>query len=507
VVKSNQTSTISPIFEPDVSRQIQELGLDVSVIQVHQHQILRHLSAGSPRVFPIIDTCRLDNGGILRLPDADTSFSGAHIPLVALVPAAGASSRYLAPLVPLMNALKTADAGLCIEALRKLAAEGYLNCPLPQSVLELVTFFETSRDMPPPDLATRVLLEIDAPKALYPAVLDGVTFLDVKRMEHKAIGDFVAEVYVCPPGRKEEFLELAKARDTQFPVQCYEQDSSLATTRFDTDGRVARDGAGQVSMVPAGHGSLLRLLPRVARDFQGSRGVFIRNIDNVAGIAQGATEAARKFLLAFKWSLSQMDIIRTCLDNNDSKNLQIAAQRLLKFWGIDVVPEESAISTLITKLFHTSLDEEDVSLRSLCRRPFVLMGQVPNTSQDVGGTCVFTEIDGVQQKLCLEVPHASETDRKIFLENPHKATHFNPVFVAAEIPDENILRGWQDHPFWLVAKKSWQGRDTYYQESILYEMLGSSHYTNVIFTEVPRLVFNPHKTLKDAGSKTLRDWT
>ena len=135
------------------------------------------------------------------------------------------------------------------------------------------------------------------------------------------------------------------------------------------------------------------------------------------------------------------------------------------------------------------------------------MGQVPNTSQDVGGTCVFTEIDGVQQKLCLEVPHASETDRKIFLENPHKATHFNPVFVAAEIPDENILRGWQDHPFWLVAKKSWQGRDTYYQESILYEMLGSSHYTNVIFTEVPRLVFNPHKTLKDAGSKTLRDWT
>jgi hypothetical protein len=139
-------------------------------------------------------------------------------------------------------------------------------------------------------------------------------------------------------------------------------------------------------------------------------------------------------------------------------------------------------------------------------RPFVMMGQVPNTQRDVGGTCVFADVEGNPQKICLELPHASPEDRRIFLENPIKSTHFNPVFVVSEIVDQTTINSWSEHPFWLIAKKSWRGRDVYYQESILYELLGSSQYCNVIFVEVPRILFNPHKTLNDASNKNSAYW-
>ena len=494
------------MINSDARRQLQDMGLDIKAIAEHQDHVLRQISSHSPRVFRIFDTCRLDNGGIRRLPET-LVHSDVSLPVVAFVPAAGASSRYLAPLVPLMAALRASDAHQCAEALDALTADGYLNCPLPTSVLELVAYLENSRDVVPGDLASRVLAEIDAPKALYPAVLDGATFLSIKRMEHDALDNLAGEVYICPPGRVSEFLERADAKNASSTVRCYEQGAGLATTRFEADGRVALDSAGHVSMVPGGHGSLLRLLPRVAEDFKGARGVFIRNIDNVAGVSTGATEAANSFLLAFNRTLAQMDEIRRSIEVDDSVNASVAAKRILDFWGITVISSEPVLTTLMIKLFHANPGSVETRLFDLCRRPLVLMGQVPNTARDVGGTCVFTEIDGVRQKLCLEVPHATDADKKKFLEDPSKATHFNPVFVAAEIPNEASLKNWDNHPFWLVAKKSWQGRDTYYQESILYEMLGSSHYANVIFVEVPRLVFNPHKTLKDAGSKTLKNWT
>jgi hypothetical protein len=90
--------------------------------------------------------------------------------------------------------------------------------------------------------------------------------------------------------------------------------------------------------------------------------------------------------------------------------------------------------------------------------------------------------------------------------DPKKATHFNPVFVAAELPSDEMINQMENNPFWLISKKTWKGQDVYYQESILYELLGSSQFTNVIFVEVPRLLFNPHKTLFDAQNKQFVDW-
>jgi hypothetical protein len=250
---------------------------------------------------------------------------------------------------------------------------------------------------------------------------------------------------------------------------------------------------------------LIRLFSRVGKDFPGVNGVFIRNIDNVSGTSEVVRLATARFLNAYKSSLLKLKDLRVAVKASNSRIVEGRAQDLLKFWGLKPSSSTDSLTTLMMHLFHTSPSSSG-DIQDLLDRPFVLMGQVPNTGRDVGGSCVFATVDGIKQKICLELPHASTTDKQNFLENPQKATHFNPVFVAAELPQDDIIDRMENNPFWLISKKTWKGKDVYYQESILYELLGSSQFTNVIFVEVPRQVFNPHKTLLDAKNKQFTDW-
>ena len=493
--------TISREIEVSISK----VGLDIKTIRQHQTNVQRFLTSQTPRYFPIIDTCRIDNGGIKKLP-ALNSTKTLGAPIVAFVPAAGASSRYLQALVPLMAALHVRDRGEVVKAIDDLDANGILNCPLPTSISELVKFVRGTDEEISKDLAHRVLGEIESPKALYPAVIEGDTFLELKREEHARIGGFAGEVYVCPPGRVSDFKKYGDRVSARLPMTCFEQGPDLATVRFDNQARVVCDDEGQPSMVPAGHGSLLRLMPKVLEEFPGARGVFIRNIDNIAGTQARVIDSTRNFIDVFKLTLANFDKIRESLRENDFKSAESLAAGLMEFWGGNIQDGASPLEALLIHLFHENPGISEEQYLGLMERPLVLMGQVPNTSHDVGGTCVFTEVNGKRQKLCLEVPHASPDDKKNFLEDSRKSTHFNPVFVVAEIPSTKSIEQWDDHPYWLVSRKSWRGRDVYYQESILYEMLGSSDYCNVVFVEIPRLLFNPHKSLKDASNKKRAAW-
>lgn len=489
----------------EIERQLSDCGLDLKSVLRHCENIKLHLSATAPRFFPIVDTCRRDNGGILALP-TKTVAPNERKSIVAFVPAAGASSRYLQPLLPLIDALKSRDASSCQQELALLRGDGILDCPLPASIKELISYLSTDPTSISSALADRVISELDAPKALYPAVIDGLSFLKVKHYEHEAIGRIDGEVYISPPQYAEKFLSQLANEKSKLTTQVYEQDARLATTRFDAHGNVAVDSFGKVSTVPSGHGALLQLIPRVAEDFKEARGIFIRNIDNIAGNSASAVEASQLFLDAFSWTVGQMDELRLCIKANDRHRGTTVSNKILDFWGLPSKNADDALVTLFSDLFHATPDAIQNDQLALVMRPLVLMGQVPNTARDIGGTCVFTSIDGVSQKLCLEVPHASPSCRTNFLENSAKATHFNPVFVASEIISNDLLNAWNNHPFWLIAKKSWRGKDVYYQESVLYEMLGSSQYANVLFVEMPRLVFNPHKTLKDTVRVARSHW-
>lgn len=484
---------------------LRSMGLDVEHIRQHQANVAVFLNSLVPTFFPILDTCRLDNGGILRLPSRRSEVA-INIPMVAFIPAAGASSRYLDVFTPLLRAIKEADPKGVREVISDLETKGLSDCPLPASVGELFAAVKSPTGVVPDSLWNKVLSDIELPKALYPAVIEGDTFLEVKLREHRAIGGFAGEVYVCPPGRSEGFKKIADEKQAPWGMYCFEQGPSLATVRFNASADIALTDHGAPSSVPAGHGALLQLLPKVSEEIPGTRGVLIRNIDNVSGIRSEIIETTQRFIEAFRFTLTKMDGIRKALQNRNEEVSFSEAQDLISFWGLEKNVDQDLIETILEKLFHTASGALIDQIHDLMARPLVIMGQVPNTGSDVGGTCVFTEIQGIRQKLCLEVPHASPRDRAQFLENPSKATHFNPVFVAAEIPTKKYLSQWAGHPFWSVVKKSWRGQDVYYQESILYEMLGSSQYCNVIYVEIPRILFNPHKTMKDASKRSRAFW-
>jgi hypothetical protein len=352
--------------------------------------------------------------------------------------------------------------------------------------------------------AAEVLSDLELPKALYPAVDSGETFLEIKRLEHQTMNCLAGEVFICPPGRKEKFLQVSQRIKSRLPVRCYEQGPALSTVRFDNDGEFVTDGNNRLSLVPGGHGTILRLFREVARDFPQAKSVFIRNIDNVAGTSRSVCDTTERFLSAFKVSFLEIQQIRICLKRDDLDSANNHAKNICKIWGLDDLGCSSAVDLVLEKMFYTRVENQGI--KSLFDKPFVLMGQVPNTGSDVGGSCVLADVDGIRQKLCLELPHASPDDRARFLSDPKLATHFNPVFVAAEIPSEESYARLKNNPFWLVTKKKFENRDVYYQESILYELLGSSQFVNVLFVDVPRSIFNPHKALTDARSKSIKDW-
>ncbi len=496
------------LSDVNIRSQLLDSGLDPDLIAQHQRNIKKHLLQVAERFFPIVDTCRLDNGGVWPLPTEkwlEQFRSGSpDKDVIAFVPAAGASTRYLAPLFMLIKSLSNRSRSEFIHARGELVASGLSRCPLPTSLTDLMHDVEKIGDDVFCVRAASVLADLESPKALYPAVDTGETFLEIKRLEHQKMKQLAGEVFICPPGRADKFLEVSKRVKSTLPVRCYEQGPALSTVRFDSHGEIITGENNKLSLVPGGHGTLLRLFRDVARDFPQATSVFIRNIDNVAGTSRPVCEATDRFLAAFKHSFFEMQQIRRYLKRGDLEMANSHAKSICKIWGLSSVNDTAAMDLVLEKLFYTRAEHKELTV--LFDRPFVLMGQVPNSGTDVGGSCVLADVDGVRQKLCLELPHASPEDRARFLGDPKLATHFNPVFVAAEILTEEAYARLKHNPFWLVTKKSWENRDVYYQESILYELLGSSQFVNVLFVDVPRTIFNPHKALVDAQAKSIKDW-
>lgn len=496
-----------------ITSSIQQQGLAADMIAAHQRNVRKFISKTIELVFPVLDTCQKANGGILSCIGGAEPELGS---VVSFVPAAGASSRWLAPLAPLMEALRHKDRREVEEALEVLIETHVADCPLPKSLRDLMNHWREHGHLPKNWRVDNLLVDIDAPKAFYPAVVDGTTFLELKRAEDEAMGGLAGEVFVCPPGRVEDFSgRVAQyARVDSLRTAVFEQGMKLATVRFDCNGNVCLNADRSVSSVPSGHGALLRLFPEVGKAFPHADSVWIRNIDNVVGTSPKVVAASKDFLGTHRLILKAVQEIRGHLRQKDSERAKDVATKLLSYWPVVKAPHEGSVDIsnplvlVLARIFHAPQIEgaSEERIEALFARPVVTMGQVPNTARDIGGTCVYATVNGEWQKLCLEVPHASDADRQTFLADPKKATHFNPVFVASELPTDKALKEWDEHPFWLIAKKMWLGQEVWYQESILYEMLGSSKYTNLTFVEIPRILFNPHKGLPDARGRNKSHW-
>ncbi len=147
------------------------------------------------------------------------------------------------------------------------------------------------------------------------------------------------------------------------------------------------------------------------------------------------------------------------------------------------------------------------------------MGMVAKQKKDFGGGPVFANVTDVGQvKLCVEMPHVNAADRKQYFENGGEG-YFNPVLVFFELRTHTRPQGdysqpgrpvlfsdlFDDH-LWLLTRRDYKGVAVCYHETVLYELIGNSAHTNVVFAQVPRLLFNPHKSYLDTLGKRLEDY-
>lgn len=493
---------------------LDEKGMCTRIIDLHQARIqdwLRAQKSGQDFLpISVIDTLRLDNGGMLALGDlpADDADSSKK-DYIAFIPAAGASSRYYKALRKDLAGQVPAGYGDDLKALA-----------LPEQVAQFLAGTISYSELE---------AALDRPKALQPCTVDGSTFIEAKLRELDRLGSIGRCIFVVPHNKIPDFERSlsASAYQNAKPVQFLEQGPSLSTVRFKMDGQPYLDDDGKASIVPGGHGTLKNLFKDVKESYPDSKGVLIANIDNVIGTSPEVIASAEHFLAAHRYVLSRVQVIRNHLSAKDYEKANEVAGKLCQM--IKPLPwERSILSAMavdvayaslmecLVRGFHLSLDsfaaakdaEGSVpkAIAFLYDRPVNFLGQVRAKGGEVGGTAVRAQTPIGQLSLCLELPHFSSEDHQSFLKDPAKASHFNPVFVAAEIVDPDIHYPDSQNPFWLIAKKTFKGVEVIYHETILYEILGNSHFSNVVFPEIPRTLFNPHKSYRDTADRKRSDW-
>ncbi len=257
-----------------------------------------------------------------------------------------------------------------------------------------------------------------------------------------------------------------------------EQHPATDTLALDDAGAVVRASDGTLLFRPAGHGALLRNLGELAADL-----VFIKNVDNVSvDRIEGATALWSRVLVGFA--------------------AELAAEAHALAGRLDDTHDETAVADA-ARFAHAALGEhvqgaERAALAALLARPVRVCGMVPNTGEPGGGPFWVRGEDGrVTRQIVESAQVAPEGEQQALL---GRATHFNPVFLAAALRDAHgrpwDLEHFVDARAAIVTRKSAGGRELRALERPgLWN--GAMAHWNTVFVEVPLAVFNPVKSVLD----------
>lgn len=329
-----------------------------------------------------------------------------------------------------------------------------------------------------------------------------------------------------------------------------EQGEDLSTIRFTADGNPLTLSNGLYSPVSAGHGELVHLFPEIVRRMPQAECLHIRNIDNIIGTGPERRREIQTPAKLFRVVRDCLEAVRravqSMLNASDRQPEEVydpaakgALHTLMQLHREDhsLRPPKTQARTgfsgdsylglaeiiaVIGNLFHwpridaglTGL-ERVREVDRLLSRPLSVFGVVRKEVTDVGGGPVFARLPGGETvKICMEMPHASKEDRETYFGARGKASHFNPVLVFFELRTHTWSDGGRtidceslfDDRFWLMASKEFGGEKVCYHETVLYELIGNSATSNLLFAEVPRTLFNPHKTVFDSLGQDRRSY-
>lgn len=496
-------------------QKLTSLGIPFEKITSHQHRIVDWHSKKMEHGIEVIDTLRTDNFGLLPLDwRCGKSKEPSIKEFVSFVPSAGASSRYFKNI---RNGIQEGSFS------NDYAGKNWQSLAVP---IELFKFIEND------NLENKklVLSSLDLPKAFQKCTIDGLSFIEAKILEFSTNSKIFGQMYIVPPKFKSQIQnKFAKFGNIHFngSIEYLEQGPSQSTLRFFENGSPVFEDSGNYSVVPGGHGTLKDLFLETKSIFPQCKSVFIVNIDNVIGNKPPASKATDIFLDNHSLVLNQIIQIRKYLENSMIEDATDACEKLMKDYPYPH-PDEEVLKSVykidnklipllkpLVSFFHLTKDtfaffksnDSDLSaIKKLYFRPVNSLGQVRSKGGEIGGTVVSAKTKIGELSICLELPHFSAKDFNHFLKNEHLATHFNPVFVAAELVDPNFYYKDSLNPFWIIAKKTFKGENVCYHETVLYEILGNSFFANVLFPEVQRLLFNPHKDIEDTKDKNMNHW-
>ena len=293
------------------------------------------------------------------------------------------------------------------------------------------------------------------------------------------------------PYFREEFeavkKRVSKKTKTEFHISYSFQKRSTDTLAFSNENILLRDAQGDLVFRPSGHGALLENLDDVDADV-----IFIKNIDNVAAEEYIDETAYYKKILAGKLIWLQKKIF--------------AYLELLSKDGLEEQTFKEIRSFLWNELNIKDIPTDNETLFGLLDRPLRVCGVVKNTGDPGGGPFWVKGEDG---STTLQIVEMSQID----MENSHQsaliaeATHFNPVDIVCGIRDykgdKYELSTFADHSSGFIAQKSWNGKKIKALE-LPGLWNGAMARWNTVFVEVPRITFNPVKTVNDLLNKEHR---
>ncbi|WP_186644697.1 DUF4301 family protein [Fluviispira vulneris] len=373
--------------------------------------------------------------------------------------------------------------------------------------------------------------------------------------------EFEKEIDRLKPILQENISDIFALRNSPFAPQwlkenrkingewvVFEQGRNLSTIRFNMDGTPYTDENGKYVPVSAGHGELIHLFDEFTKQFPEAECLHIRNIDNVIGSSLDRTAELNIPAEFFKIIRDCIEYLRAQVEDylfneqkkkSDSRLHNETAFQVLSYLAhfIDESIANEALDAcfdaqstfiglahqslykVLGNLFHwqplenhtTELEAWEQTMQWL-DNPISVFGVVRKEVADVGGGPVFAALpDGTTIKLCLEMPHANEEDASEYFGPRGNATHFNPVLAFFEL--KTHTRAFENTPsvgkkvefsklfderFWLLSKREYKGTPVCYHETVLHELIGNSATTNLVFIEVPRTLFRPHKSFFDS---------
>ncbi len=262
------------------------------------------------------------------------------------------------------------------------------------------------------------------------------------------------------------------------------QHPSTETIAKGADGRLLRTGDDRPVLRPGGHGALIENL----NDLQGDL-IFIKNIDNVCH-GQLRDASVKWIQLLGGYLVRLQDAVHEhlrSLKSGDSRAVTAAADFLALTFSGEILPDGDDPDTLRAALIQR------------LSRPLRVCGMVPNEGEPGGGPFWVRQSDGRVSVQIVEEVEIDKTDdsQAAALE---AATHFNPVFMALAVRDENgspyDLRRFVDQRRAIITSKPVSDQVvTVLERPGLWN--GAMAGWNSLFVETPIEVFSPVKRVFD----------